>query len=168
MTTKTYARIADGAVAELVTLDAAIPIAAAFHSSLTFVDVTGISPAPQQGWTYSAPNTFAAPVPVPPTAAQVFAAAVAAGIQIASTGTPALNGTYAITADAKGTIDGVYSGIKDGDGLPGGGATFNYSDITEAAHTFSATTFPPFAKAVRDYLYALSQGQAPTLPVTIP
>ncbi len=100
-------------------------------------------------------------------AAQAAAAAVAAGMQLASASTPALNGTYAIDPASKTNIDGIYSSIKNGDGLPGGGATFNYPDIGGTLHAFNATTFPAFAKAVRDFLYALSQGEAPTQPAPI-
>lgn len=97
----------------------------------------------------------------------LVAATMAAGCQIASTGTPAVNGTYKVDAPAKATIDGIYAGIKGGDGLPGGGATFNYADIGGQDHPFDAPTFLDFAKAVRDFLYALSQGRVPTQPVTI-
>jgi len=103
-----------------------------------------------------------------------YNAKISAGIQIVSTGTPALNGTYSIGvdpgtgADAKSVIDGIYGGIKGGDGLPGGGTTFVYHDVTGAGHTFDETSFTNFAKAVRDYLYALGRGQAPSLPVSIP
>src|SRR5690348_15043338 len=51
-----------------------------------------------------------------------------AGMQLVSTGTSSLNGTYAVDDSAAIVIDGIYSGIKDGDGLPGGGTTFNYPD----------------------------------------
>ncbi len=102
------------------------------------------------------------------TPAQQAEAAIAAGLAIVSTSTPSLNGTFAIDGAAVQNIGGIYSGIKDGDGLPGGGTSFNYPDLSGAMHSFTGTTFPPFAKAVRDYLYALSQGQAPAQPVPIP
>lgn len=111
---------------------------------------------------------WATPAPTPATPEQIYALAVSKGIAIVSTSTPSLNGTYAIDGAAVQNISGVYSGIKDGDGLPGGGTSFNYPDASGAMHGFTATTFPPFARAVRDYLYALSQGQAPAQPVTIP
>jgi hypothetical protein len=103
-----------------------------------------------------------------PSPAQQGAALLASGIRIVSTGTPALNGTYAIDDAAKAGIDGIYAGIKDGDGLPGGGSTFNYADLSGAMHAFDATSFPNFARAVRDYLYSISQGQPLPQPVTIP
>jgi len=94
-------------------------------------------------------------------------ALIAAGLSLVSTGTPSLNATYSIDTDAKSVIDGIYSGIKNGDGLPGGGATFVYRDILGGAHSFDETTFAAFAKATRDYLYALAQGATPGT-VTIP
>jgi hypothetical protein len=96
-----------------------------------------------------------------------FAQALAAGIAIVSTSTPTLNGAYAIDTAAVSVIDGIYAGIRGGDDLPGGGATFSYRDIAGAPHDFSEATFAAFAKAVRDYRYALSEGQAPAQPVTI-
>jgi hypothetical protein len=110
---------------------------------------------------------YAAHNPATPDPIAAANALVVAGIPIVSTSTPALNATYAIDTASKTVIDGIYSGIKDGDGLPGGGATFNYPDIVGAPHAFSAATFPGFAKAVRDYLYAISQGSVPATPVTI-
>ncbi len=62
MANKIYARIAAGVVAEIVTLDAGINIASAFHASLAFVEITSLSPQPAVGWTYNG-SAFAAPVP---------------------------------------------------------------------------------------------------------
>jgi hypothetical protein len=113
----------------------------------------------------TSPVSWGTPVISP---AAKYAAAIAAGCAIASTSTPSLNGTYSLTEAARGNIQAAYIGIKSGDGPPGGGASFNYLDQNGGAHTFTATTFPPFAIAMRDYYYALTQGQAPAQPVTIP
>lgn len=94
-------------------------------------------------------------------------ALIAAGMALVSTGTPSLNGTYAIDKGSTQNITAIYSGIKDGDGLPGGGSTFNYPDLAGTMHSFNTTTFPAFAKAARDYLYQISQGETPASPVTI-
>ena len=124
-----------------------------------------------QAW-MAAGNT---PQPAPPlSAAAVYAQKIASGLALTSTGTPTLNATYAIDDTTAVSIDGIYAGIRGGDGLPGGGLTFNYPDITGAMHAFDAITFPAFAKAVRDYRYALAQAvtqQNPTWPAataTIP
>jgi hypothetical protein len=103
---------------------------------------------------------------------------MAIAIQIASTGNPALNGTYALDDPSRSDIDGIYAGIKNGDGLPGGGTTFAFPDVSGSPHMFDGTSFPNFAKAARDYRYAMiaaiATAQAggsptlPTIPVTIP
>jgi hypothetical protein len=94
-------------------------------------------------------------------------AAAPVGITIASTATPSLNGTYAIDDAAAAVISSIYAGIKGGDGLPGSGSTFNYADMGGEMHAFGETDFVNFAKAARDYRYALSQGETPTLPISI-
>lgn len=98
---------------------------------------------------------------------------IAAGLPIISTGTASLNATYAIDNDSATIISGVYAGIKGGDGLPGGGGTFAYGDITGATHNFDEAHFSAFAKAVRDHRYALTQaarveaaGGSPSWPAT--
>lgn len=107
-----------------------------------------------------------------------FDAAVSAGLTITSTGTPALNGTYAVDTAARDVISAVEAGIAGGKGLPGGGSTFNHLDIAGVPHAFDATSFPNFAAAVRDYYYALIQtlvsikgghgGTWPSASATIP
>lgn len=96
-----------------------------------------------------------------------YSDAVGAGITISSKSAPNLNGTYAIDSAARSNIDGIYSGIKNGDGLPGNGPTFNYADSSGVFHSFTPDQFMNFAKAVRDYIYGLSQGQS-VGPVSIP
>lgn len=75
------------------------------------------------------------------------------GIVLTSTGTPALNGTYSVTAPAQHNISGIMSGIANGLGLPGGGSTFQYQDMSGKLHAWSATAFPELARAVRDFVY---------------
>lgn len=74
MTDKVYARVDGGAVAEIVTLDAAIDIVTAFAAALVFVDITVVVPQPQVGWTYN--GVVFAP-PVGPTLEQVQTAQIA-------------------------------------------------------------------------------------------
>lgn len=103
------------------------------------------------------------PPPVPPAPDPL-----AAGLAIVSTGTPALNGTYAIHEQAQQNIVAVVTGINAGQGLPGGGATFVYRDTLGGHGPFTADQFIALAKTVRDFVYALSGGAAPTQPVSIP
>lgn len=98
---------------------------------------------------------------------QAFAAALAGGLAIVSTGTKALNATYAIDAPQQQRISGIAAGISARNRLPGGGSTFQYPDLSGADHDFGATDFLNFAAAVEDYVYALSRGEAPSQPVTI-
>ena len=89
-------------------------------------------------------------------------------VTLTSTGDSALNGTYAVGPDQQRNITAIYAGIKGGDGLPGGGSSFGYQDASGVQHTFSATQFSDFAKAVRDYIYELVLGNNPSAGLTIP
>jgi hypothetical protein len=104
--------------------------------------------------------------PVPLTADQELAKRLAlTGITITSNSTPSLNGTYRIDAFAQQRIIAIYVGIKGGDGLPGNGATFSYLDAAGSPRSFTADQFTAFAKAVRDYVYALNMAAMQPSPV---
>jgi hypothetical protein len=93
---------------------------------------------------------------VPATLAEKFAL----GIAIASTGTPAIDATYALDQT---TLDQVGSVARDaaaGLGLPGGGATFVYPDIAGAPRTFTAAAIQGLYKAMRDCVFALNETAA--------
>lgn len=102
----------------------------------------------------------------------------AAGVAIVSTGTPALNGTYAIDPATLANIVGLSTGIAAGKPLPGGGSTFNYRDIVGSPHAFTAANFLNFAAAIESYVYGADQAietlvnggtaMPPSQPVTIP
>jgi hypothetical protein len=116
-------------------------------------------------------NHTPAAAPAPGLAEQL-AALVAAGFALTSTGTPALDGTYRVDQASLTKIAGIYAGIKGGDGLPGGGATFGYLDMAGAPHAFDADQFVAFAKLIRDFDYAgetvaaeIAAGGSPALPV---
>lgn len=104
----------------------------------------------------------------PETTAQKAAALLAAGLTITSTGSTALNGTYACDALSQADIVAIETSLNAGKGFPGGATTFSYPDATGALHSFSEANFTDFAAAVRDYVYALKSyaaGQTTTLPV---
>lgn len=84
-----------------------------------------------------------------------LAAALAAGLAVTSTATPALNGTYAIDAESQRFISGTAASLAARNRLPGGQSTFGYGDMTGAPHNFAAQDFLNFADAVEDYVYAL-------------
>ena len=91
----------------------------------------------------------------------------AAGLTITSTGTPALDGVYALDSASQFNISSVMLGIAAGQGLPGGGSTFNYLDTSGTPHSFDVTNFTNFAVAVRDYITAIiyyAQGITDTPP----
>lgn len=122
MTMNVYARVAGGVVMELISLDASIPVANAFEASVvaSLVNVTSVTPQPQQGWTYSG-GVFSAPAAPPAaTPAQEYAALVAGGLAITSTGTPAVTGTYAIDDDQQDVITRLQTYIAKNGTFPGG------------------------------------------------
>jgi len=61
MTLKTYARIQDGAVAELIHTDASI--STLFHPGMTWIDVSG-QPTVGEGWTFDGTRFAPAAMPV--------------------------------------------------------------------------------------------------------
>ena len=92
-----------------------------------------------------------------------------AGIVLTCTSVSALSGTYAIDPLSQAKMTSIAAAIGAGLGLPGGGSTFNYPDISGALHPWTAGEFPAFAKAALDLVYALDMvvlGQTETLPST--
>ncbi|NPT57375.1 hypothetical protein [Paraburkholderia elongata] len=93
--------------------------------------------------------------------------ALATGLKLTSTGTPALNGTFACDPLSQMDIIAIETSLNAGKGFPGGATTFNYPDASGAMHAFSQSNFTNFAAAVRDYVYALKSviaGASSTLP----
>lgn len=124
------------------------------------------------GWTVASGALVA---PVPPSAEEIAAqaliqsarTALASGLTIASTGTPALNGTYSADQLSQSDIIAIETSLNAGKGFPGGATTFNYPDVTGTMHAFSESNFTDFAAAVRDFVYALKSviaGASSTLP----
>jgi hypothetical protein len=56
---KTYARVYNGIVRELLSTDG--DITKMFHPDLVWIDVTGFDPRPQEGWTYTDEGGFDLP-----------------------------------------------------------------------------------------------------------
>ena len=178
----TYARIANGVVVEpLFTVPAGCTLAQCFHSEVAaqWVDVTTANPQPQQGWTASGSGTtwlFAPPAPPPaPTLAQQAQAALAAGLTITSTGTPALNGVYATDAETQADIGWVQIYVQANGKFPGSSGTYVWLDIDRAPHIFpSVAEFTAFATVFADYVADLKMiattnaGTLPAATATIP
>lgn len=122
---------------------------------------------PNQGTVEDNDPRYIAFINPPETLAQKAAALLSSGIAIASTGTAALNGTYACDTLSQSDIIAIETGLNAGKGFPGGSTSFGYPDATGAMHTFSETNFTNFAAAVRDFVYAcraVIAGASTTLP----
>lgn len=159
---KTYARVQNSIVQEIVgpvtdDLGNEIAIGDRFTPDLVLqmVDVTGVSPQPACWWTYNGTVFSAPPSAAEPSPAQLAANAMVAGVAIMSTGTPAINGTYAVDQLSQMDIIAIETSLNAGKGFPGGSASFNYADMSGTFHSFTAASFTDFAAAVRDYVYAL-------------
>lgn len=166
-----FARVDGGVVRKLFTPPGDLGINDCFHGALTWVDVTAVTPAPQVGWTATETNgswSFATPVAPVLTLAQQAALLLTAGLTIASTGTPAIDGVYGCDTETRATIAEVTAGINAGHGLPGGGSTFDFNLRNGTGVTFPATAvFLAAAVAIRDFVYGCSQvvnGRSGTLP----
>jgi hypothetical protein len=89
-----------------------------------------------------------------------LATAIASGITIASTGTPALNGVYALDALTMDQVGAVARDAASGLGLPGGGSTFEYPDRAGTPMTFTEQQIIGLYKAMRDLLLGLNTAAA--------
>lgn len=116
---------------------------------------------------------------------QAFIFAVSSGVQIQSTSTSSLNGTYAIDQVSQQNITAEALYIRTTALLATSGATFTtgeaeapWTDIIGAPHVFTTGQFTSFAEAVARYIRALQTAlalaqageawSAPSQPVTIP
>ena len=91
-------------------------------------------------------------------------------IQIISTSTSAVNGTYRVNQQTKLDITGIVDEIVISGTFPGGGSTFAWPDASGAAHVFpSVALFKEFAVAVAGYVAqveAVDSGLSSTSPTT--
>jgi len=125
--------------------------------------VQGFVGSPPTGQTFMAMDNLtgivagtAAPSVASQQAATILAASGAgAGIVLTCTSNAALSGTYAIDPLSQQKITAIAAAINANLGLPGGGSTFNYPDISGAPHAWTAVEFPKLAKAALNFIYAL-------------
>jgi hypothetical protein len=103
------------------------------------------------------PSTLAVPVPPRQAAAAALQQAIAAGLAITSTSTPALNATYPLDPETLFEITAVEAGIAGGQGLPLGAATVTFVDISGNPVSFTPAQFTAWAAAIRNYFAALKQ-----------
>lgn len=157
----TYARPSGGFVMELFSPPGGTTLAECFAAAVAaqFVDVTAVSPSPEPGWTATETLgvwSFAAPVTPTLTSAQNAAAAVEAGLTISSTGTPAIDGTFAIDPAMQGKIAAVEVYILKNSTFPGAASTYPWPTIAGAFVTFPSTTvFQNWATEIANYVSAL-------------
>jgi hypothetical protein len=135
-------------------------------------DIAGI------GWVYIN-SVFSNPhiASVTLSASQLASAALSAGLQITSTSTPSLNGTYGLDQSAQNNVNATVTYILLNGTFPGGGTTMPWVDQNNEPHLWpNVTMFKSFATAYADFvaavsLYQLSNGAAGAIPsnqVTIP
>jgi hypothetical protein len=117
------------------------------------------------------------PQPPSPTPAQQAAYAINAGIVLTSTGTPALNSTYATNAAAQQQLNAIMTYIIVNNAFPGGSTQLPWPDANMTLHTFpSVISFQAFATAIANFvsevmIYANSNGVIGSIPIntiTIP
>lgn len=145
-------------------------------------EVSALVTSPDVAAWLAAGNTpAAAPSPTPQ---ESYSAAVLAGVEITSTGTPALNGTYAIDPASQQAItsEALYIQVTTVQGaakFTNGQTTKGWPDRSGTPHTFTTAQFITFAEGVAQYVDALATAQAvalapegnwtaPPQPVTIP
>jgi hypothetical protein len=150
------------------------PVPAGVTSVIEITDAQWQACLATPGYTVVSGSLVAPPLP---TAAQLAVQAttkaawtmLGTGISITSTGTPALNGTYAVDQLSQMDIIAIETSLNAGKGFPGGTTTFSYPDASGAMHAFSEGNFTDFAAAVRDYVYTLKSviaGTAINLPIS--
>jgi hypothetical protein len=119
-----------------------------------------IGGVPTQVWA-STPRP--APTPLTPIqiATNAYWAVMAAGCQISSYSTPAINGVYAITNSATSMITSEQVYIATTGKFTNGQTSHAWSDISGNRHVFPTTAlFTAFAEAVAEYVDALDEALA--------
>jgi hypothetical protein len=111
------------------------------------------------------------PPPPPPTLAQQATAMITAGIQIVSTGNPALNGTYSCSALASSQEASLLAALTAGLDMPNG--VIVRVDTDGQAHDFTPTEFKDYYQVKMVYQQDLNtiigtgQGTLPAQPSVI-
>lgn len=107
------------------------------------------------------------------TTAQQAAAAIAPGLTITSTGTPAINGTYAIDGPTQSKIAAVEVYILKNSTFPGGVTSYPWPTLTGGVTFPNTAVFQTWATAIADHVSALDiiiaqdSGTLPSSSVTI-
>ncbi len=148
-----FARIFNGIVMETITFNPD----GMFHPSLLWVDCSA-TPGVTQGWLYGNGTFSAPPAAAAPSLAAQAAARISAGLQITSTSTPTLNGTYSVDGIAQGRIAAISTYILVNGKFPRSQTSYSWMDLAEQPHVFTQTAqFQAFATAIADYVAALDE-----------
>jgi len=103
---------------------------------------------------------YVVPTPSGPTleqqAATMLATNIATGIVLTSTGTPALNGTYALDAVSQAQIFQIGLYANQFGTFPSGSTTQAYPDASGVPHNFTVVAFVAFLKAVASLVAAMT------------
>lgn len=155
----TYAHIVSGVVAELFTPSPGFTIGDCFHADLTWVDVTVVSPQPQQGWKATLTGstwTYSEPVSALPTLAEQAASAIVAGVTLTLSGTLTLAATlFPTDAATQIKLGGVITTLGATGAFPGGAETYPMKDASAAWHTLTPSQYKTVAGAIASYVAAL-------------
>ena len=91
------------------------------------------------------------------------------GLQVTSTSTPSINGTYAYDEVTQARINAVSTYIVVNNKFPAGQTQLPWPDAGGTLHLFTTPAlFQSFASAVADFVAALDLGGNPPTTVTIP
>lgn len=158
-----YALVNNGTVVNVIEWDGVSPYSP--PSGSTVVPVSGNVGI---GWSYTN-GTFTAPAAPTPTPDQQYAQVLASGVVVAcapgsTVCASAMAGTYTIPAAtgaqeniaAQANLNAIQTGINTPNvGLPGGGSSVSYYDMSGNAHTFTAAQFTEFSAAMLGFSYQL-------------
>lgn len=118
---------------------------------------------------------YTVPAPPPPTLSQQAQNALAAGLTITSTGTPTLDGVYAVDAGAQANITATMLYVQVNGKFPGSSTTQTWGLMNGSVVVFPSTAeFTAFATAVANYAADLIEiamtntGTLPAATATIP
>ena len=105
----------------------------------------------------------------PQTPAQQALAAAAAGLTITSTSTPALSGTFSVSASSLSYIQGEMLAVAVNATFADGTTSVVWQDMAGTSHTFNVAQFKAFSIAVANYVANLGKvigGLSTTLPAS--
>lgn len=83
-----------------------------------------------------------------------FDTAMASGLAITSTGTPALNATYALDSTSQAQVFQIGTYAQSFSEFTNGTTSMSYPDITGTPHTFTVTAFVALFQAIARYVTA--------------